>query len=97
MLEKAKEKYKVSENVAVRSAQRCVRKRHETKSLKCHHQGTKSPMSKLEPAILEIALQRGKMNQPLTVKEDLYISNSLIKPGSKTEVEMISYLKKRGQ
>ena len=54
-------------------------------------------MAKLEPAILEIALQRGKMNQPLTVEEGLYLSNSLIKPGSKTEAAVISYLKRRGQ
>ena len=97
MLDKAKEKYKVEKNVDVRSVQRCIRRRFERKSLQCHHRGTESPMAKLEPAILEIALQRGKMNQPLTVKEGLYLSNSLIKPVSKTEAAMISYLKRRGQ
>ena len=39
----------------------------------------------------------GEMNRPLTVEEGLYLSNSLIKPGSKTETDVISYLKKRGQ
>ena len=97
ILDKAKEKYKVEENVDVRSVQRCIQRRFERKSLQCHHRGTESPMAKLEPAILEIALQQGKMNQPLTVEEGLYLSNSLIKPGSKTEAAVISYLKRRGQ
>ena len=37
MLEKDKEEYKVEENVDVRSVQRCVRRKFERKSLKCHH------------------------------------------------------------
>ena len=97
MLEKDKEEYKVEENVDVRSVQRCVRRKFERKSLKCHHWGSDSPLSRLEPSILEIALQWGKMNQTLTVEEGLYLSNSLIKPGSKTGADMISYLKRRGQ
>ena len=59
MLNELKKKYKVNENVNVRSAQKCIRQRYERKSLKCKHRGTESPMSRLEPAILEIALQRG--------------------------------------
>ena len=37
------------------------------------------------------------MNQPLTVEEGLHLSNSLIKPGSKIEEDVILYLTKRGQ
>ena len=97
MLDDAKRKHKVSGKVDVRLAQKCVQRRYKRKSLKCSHRGTESPMSRLEPAILEIALQRGKMNQPLTVEEGLYLSNSLIKPNSQIEADVISYLKKRGQ
>ena len=82
MLDDAKRKHKVSGKVDVRLAQKYVQRRYKKKLLKCNHRGTESPMSRLEPAILEIALQRGKMNQPLTVEEGLYPSNSLIKPNS---------------
>ena len=97
MLENSKNKHNVKEKVDVRLAQKCVQRRFLRKSIECHHRGTESPMSRLEPAILEIALQRGKMNQPLTVEEGLYLSNSLIKPNSQIEADVISYLKKRGQ
>ena len=42
-------------------------------------------MAPLESALLEIAIQIGKMNQPLTVNEGLQLANSMIKPGSNTE------------
>ena len=54
-------------------------------------------MSTAEPALLEIVIQRGKMNQPLTVQEGLQLANSMIKPGSVTERNVIEYLKKRNQ
>ena len=72
MLENSMNKHNVKEKVDVRLAQKCVQRRFQRNSIKCHHRGTESPMSRLEPAILEIALQRGKMNQPLTVEEGLY-------------------------
>jgi len=54
-------------------------------------------MSYLEPALLQIVIQRGKMNQPLTVTEGLQLANSMIKVGSVTEKSIISYLKARNQ
>ena len=54
-------------------------------------------MAPLETIILEIALQKGRMNQPLTVEEGLHLSNSLIKPSSKIEEDVILNLTKRGQ
>ena len=54
-------------------------------------------MEALEPAILDIAIQQGRMNQPLTVTEGLQLANSLIKKGSKTEADVMRYLRKRGQ
>ena len=71
--------------------------RFQRNSLRCSHRGTVSPMASLEPLIFEIALQKGRMNQPLTVGEGLRLSNSLIKPGSKIEKDLISYLSKRSQ
>ena len=42
-------------------------------------------MTPLEPALLEIVIQRSKMNQPITVDEGLQLSNSMVKPGSNVE------------
>ena len=61
------------------------------------HRGTPTPMAPLEPALLEIVIQRSKMNQPLTVTEGLQLANSMIKPGSNVEKNVKSYLKSRGQ
>ena len=46
-------------------------------------------MAAVESAILEIAIQRGEMNQPLTVAEGLLLANSLIKSGSNLEKDVI--------
>ena len=97
LIEEAKEKYNVRENVSHKKIQSCIQARFARNSLKCNHRGTVSPMAPLEPIILEIALQKGRMNQPLTVEEGLHLSNSLIKPGSKIEKDVVSYLKKRRQ
>ena len=94
LIEEAKVKYNVSEPICYKNVQSCVQTRFKRKSLACSHRGTVSPMTPLEPIILEIALQRGRMNQPLTVEEGLHLSNSLIKAGSKVEEDVISYLKK---
>ena len=37
------------------------------------------------------------MNQPLTVAEGFQLGNSLIRPGSKLESEVMKFMKKRGQ
>ena len=54
-------------------------------------------MASIEPAILKIAVQKSKMNQPLTVAEGLQLANSLIRPGSKLESKVMMHMKKRGQ
>ena len=54
-------------------------------------------MAAIESTILEIAVQKSKMNQPLTVAEGLQLANSLIRPGSKLESKVMMYMKKRGQ
>ena len=97
IFEEAKAKYNVSETINFKNVQKCVQTRFQRNSLRCSHQGTVSPMAPLEPLILEIAVQKGRMNQPLTVEEGLHLSNSLIKPGSKIEKDVISYLSKRRQ
>ena len=53
-------------------------------------------MSAVEPAIFEIAIQRGEMDQLLIVS--LLLANSVIKPGSKLEKDVVIwYLKNRCQ
>lgn len=93
MIEEAKKSFGVSENVSYNT----IKSRYRRNRLICNHRGTASPMETIEPAILEIAIMRGRMNQPLTVAEGLLLANSLIKPGSKVEKEVMSYLDKRGQ
>ena len=93
IIDEAKEKYGVSETISYNT----IKSRLRRKTIQCNHRGTESPMAAIEPAILEIAIQRGKMNQPLTVAEGLRLANSLIKPGSKLESKVMTYLRKRGQ
>ena len=95
LFKEAKVKYNVSETINFKNVQKCVQTRFQRNSLRCSHRGTVSPMVPLEPLILEIALQKRRINQSLTVEEGLYLSNSLIKPGSKSEKDVISYLSKR--
>ena len=74
-----------------------VQSRFQREKIAVSHRGTESPMSAVEPALLEIVIQRGKMNQPLTVQEGLQLANSMIKPGSVTERNVVEYLKARNQ
>ena len=78
MVNKTKEKYGVDDNVSFNT----IKSRFQRKSIICNHRGIESPMAVVEPAILEISIQRGKMNQLLTVAKGLLLANSLIKPGS---------------
>ena len=68
IFEEAKVKYNVSDKINFKNVQKCVQTRFQRNSLSCSHRGTVSPMAPLEPLILEIALQKGRMNQPLTVE-----------------------------
>ena len=54
-------------------------------------------MTAIEPAIIEITVQKSKMNQPLTVAEGLQLANSLIRPGSILESKVMMFMNKRGQ
>ena len=74
-----------------------VQSRFRRKKLIVPHRGTESPMATVEPALLQIVIQKGKMNQPLTVQEGLQLANSMIKPASETERNVIEYLKARNQ
>ena len=56
-----------------------VQSRFRRNKVAVSHCGTISPMSVVEPALLQIMIQRGKMNQPLTVQERLQLANSMIK------------------
>ena len=58
-----------------------MQNRYRRNNLIMEHQGNSSPMAPLEPAFLEIVIQRGKMNQPLIVNEGLQLANSIIKLG----------------
>ena len=93
MIEEARKKYKVSTKVSAKT----LMTRYSRNKLEVKHRGTVSPMAPLEPAILEIAIQKGLMNQPLTVSEGLQLCNSLIKKGSSIERDVISFQQKRGQ
>jgi len=95
IINEAHKKYDVRNGSTV--SQSTIRSRVLRCRLTCKHRGTRTPMEALEPAILEIAIQRGRMNQPLTVTEGLQLANSLIKKGSKTEADVMMYLRKRGQ
>ena len=97
LLEEEKVKYNVSEPICYKNIQNIVQTRQKRNSLKCMHRGTASPMTLLEPIILEITLQKDRMNQPLPVEEGLHLSNSLIKPGQKIKEDVILYQTKRGQ
>ena len=94
IIKKAQEKYNVRNKDVPLST---IRSRLYQNSIECNHRGTSSPMEAIEPAILQIAIQRGRMNQPLTVAEGLQLSNSLIKKGSKLENDVKMYLNKREQ
>ena len=89
-------KYDVSNGSSIVS-QSTIRSRVLRNRPTCKHRGIRTPMEALEPAILEIAIQRGRMNQPLTVAEGLQLANSLIKRGSRIEADVIDYLQKRNQ
>ena len=62
-----------------------IQSRYCRNNLYIEHHGTPTPMDPLESALLEIVIQMGKMNQPLTVNEGLQLANSMIKPGSNVE------------
>lgn len=93
IVNEAKQKYDIKTKISFNT----IKSRIKRKKLECKHRGTESPMVMIEPAILEIAIQRGRMNQPLTVAEGLHLANSLIKPGSELEKDVVKYLQRRGQ
>ena len=67
IIEHAKEKYGVSQTISYNT----IKSRYHRKKIQYKHRGTETPMAAIEPAILEIAVQKSKMNQPLTVAEVL--------------------------
>ena len=69
-------------NIHKKISKNTIISRYKRNHIVCAHRGTVTPMSSLEPAILEIFIQMGMMNQPLTVTEGLQLCNSLIKVGS---------------
>ena len=95
IINEAHKKYDVRNGSTV--SQSTIRSRVLRCRLTCKHRGTRTPMEALEAAILEIAIQGGRMNQPLTVAEGLQLSNSLLKKALKIEADLIMYLKKWGQ
>ena len=74
-----------------------VHGRFQRNKVAVSHRGTVSPMSVVEPALLQNVIKRGKVNQPLTVQEGLQLTNSMIKSRSVTERKAIEYLKVRNQ
>ena len=89
----ANNKFNTNEQISIKT----IQSRYRRKNLYVEHRGTPTPMAPLESALLEIVIQMGKMNQPLTVNEGLQLANSMIKPGSNVEKKVLSYLKSRGQ
>ena len=74
-----------------------VQSRFQRNKVAVSHCGTVSHILAVEPTLLQIVIQRGKINQPLTVQEGLQLTNSMIKPGSVNERNGIEYLKVRNQ
>ena len=93
IVKEANEKFDRNEKISIKTLQ----SRYCRNKLFVEHRGTPTPMAPLEPALLEIVIQRSKMNQPLTVTEGLQLVNSMIKPGSNVEKNVKLYLKSRGQ
>ena len=93
IVKEANEKFDTNEKISIKT----IQSRYRRNKLFVEHRGTPTAMAPLEPALLEIVIQMGKMNQPLTVNEGLQLANSMIKPGSNIEKNVISYLKLRGQ
>ncbi len=75
IIKEAQEKYGVNNVVSVTT----IRSRLCQNRIECEHRSTSSPMEAVEPAILEIAIQQGRMKHPHTVAECLQLANSLIK------------------
>ena len=81
IVKEANNKYNTNEKISIKTIQsRCRRN-----ILFVEHSGNPTPMASLESALLEIVIQMGKINQPLTVNEGLQLANPMIKPGSNIE------------
>ena len=93
IVNEANNKFKTNEKISIKT----IQSRYRRKNLYVEHHGTPTPMAPLEPALLEIVIQRSKMNQPLTVNEGLQLANSMIKPGSNVEKNENLFLKSHGQ
>ena len=94
IIEEARKKFDATEcSLSIKT----VQSRFRRGNLLVHHRGTNSPMPPLEPDLLEIVLQKGQMNQSLTVGEGLQLANSMIKSGSEVEKKVIAYLQSRKQ
>ena len=93
IIEDAQEKYGLEKNIPIKT----IQSRYRRNRMIVTHRSTVSPMAQIEPALLQILIQKGKMNQPLTVDEGLQLANSMIKPNSDIEKKVTSYLKGRNQ
>ena len=60
-------KFNINEKIIIKT----IQSRYCRKILNVEHRGTSTPMAPLEPALLEVVIQKRKMNQPLTVDEGL--------------------------
>ena len=72
-----------------------VRTRYQQQRLNPKHQGTPSPVSKIEETLVEICLGMSAARQPLTCAEGLMLVNLMIK-GWELEQTVISFKKDRG-
>ena len=81
IVKEANIKFNTNEKISIKT----IKSRLRRNNLFDEHCGTPTSMASLESEFLEIVIQMGKMNQPLTVNEGLQLANSMIKPGSNTE------------
>ena len=81
IVQDANNKFNTNEQISIKT----IQSRYRRKNPYVEHRGTPTPMAPLESALLEIAIQIGKMNQPLTVNEGLQLANPMIKAGSNIE------------
>ena len=84
-IDEEKQKYGVSDKISFES----IWSRLKQNNLDVTHPGTCSPMEDVGDSIVAIAVQKGKMNEPLTCKEDSMLANNLIK-GTSIERKVIS-------
>ena len=92
IIKEAREKFNLPKSYEIK--ERTIRSRVNRKHLHAVHRGKESPMTEVEELLVEIALQKDSMNQPITASEGLMLANSLIE-GTELEDRVKAYYRER--